>query len=154
PRFAEGLATSLGLVILIPANNPSPWTGPTGNNTFLLIGTVPALVDAGVGDPVHLDAIAQSLAGVPLARVCITHGHPDHADGLSSIQARWPDVDVIRFPNEAAVAGFDAGDTRLRALHTPGHAPDHFCFVDEEAGDVYCGDLMRIGGTVVIPASR
>jgi glyoxylase-like metal-dependent hydrolase (beta-lactamase superfamily II) len=41
----------------------------------------------------------------------------------------------------------------LRALHTPGHAPDHFCFLDEATRDVYCGDLARRGGTIVIPAS-
>ena len=36
-------------MILLPAGNPSPWTGPTGNNTFLLPGAVPTLIDAGVG---------------------------------------------------------------------------------------------------------
>ena len=46
-----------------------------------------------------------------------------------------------------------AGDTSLRAVYTPGHAPDHFSFVDERTADVYCGDLIRIGGTIVIPAS-
>src|SRR5690606_36234882 len=49
---------------------------------------------------------------------------------------------------------FDCGATRLRAVHTPGYAPDHFCFLDEQSVDLYCGDLLRIGGTVVIPASR
>ena len=27
--------------LLIPAGNPSAWTGPTGNNTYLLTGRVP-----------------------------------------------------------------------------------------------------------------
>ena len=45
-----------------------------------------------------------------------------------------------------------AGDGTVRAMYTPGHAPDHCCFV--EADDVFCGDLARIGGTVVIPATR
>ena len=34
------------------------------------------------------------------------------------------------------------------------NAPDHCCFFDERSGDLYCGDLARMGGTVVIPASR
>jgi endoribonuclease LACTB2 len=46
----------------------------------------------------------------------------------------------------------DAGDGALTALHTPGHAPDHCCFV--AGGDVFCGDLARSGGTIVIPAGR
>jgi hypothetical protein len=29
-------------MLVIPAGNPSEWTGPTGNNTYLLRGRVPA----------------------------------------------------------------------------------------------------------------
>jgi glyoxylase-like metal-dependent hydrolase (beta-lactamase superfamily II) len=59
----------------------------------------------------------------------------------------------MRFPevNETYV---DAGDARLLAIHTPGHAPDHICFLDEQSGDLYCGDMLRAGGTIVIPASK
>lgn len=42
----------------------------------------------------------------------------------------------------------------LTALYTPGHAPDHFCFFDEERREVFTGDLVRMGGTVVVPGSR
>jgi glyoxylase-like metal-dependent hydrolase (beta-lactamase superfamily II) len=59
--------------VLIPAGNASEWTGPTGNNTWLLTGREPALVDAGTGLPEHLDALARALDGAPLARVFITH---------------------------------------------------------------------------------
>ncbi len=48
-------------VILIPARNESTWTGPSGNNTYLLTGAVAALIDAGVGAPEHLDEIARTL---------------------------------------------------------------------------------------------
>jgi glyoxylase-like metal-dependent hydrolase (beta-lactamase superfamily II) len=47
-----------------------------------------------------------------------------------------------------------AGDARLQIISTPGHAPDHLCFFDEASGDMYCGDLVRIGGSIVIPASK
>ena len=36
-------------MMLIAANNPSAWTGPTGKNTYLLPGRVPALIEARVG---------------------------------------------------------------------------------------------------------
>lgn len=139
-------------MILLHANNASSWTGPTGTNTYLLPGRVPALIDAGVGDDRHLKSIELALGGRALARVFITHGHPDHIGGLDKLLERWPTADVIRFGQENDVV--DAGDTRLRILHTPGHAPDHLCFLEEDARDLYCGDLARLGGSIVIPASK
>lgn len=140
---------------LIPAGNPSEWTGPTGNNTYLFTGATPALIDAGVGHRAHLDAIEASLGGRALAVVLLTHSHSDHVSGVPVLLERWPEA-VVRPPakpfgdNESVAAG----DGALSAIHTPGHAPDHFCFIDEERREVYCGDLLRAGGTVVIPASR
>lgn len=139
------------------AGNASEWTGPTGNNTYLLPEAPAVLIDAGVGRDTHLDAIAQRLDGAPLRFVLITHHHADHAAGAPSLRDRWPGV-IIRGGNigEPFDDGevVEAGGARLRAIHTPGHAPDHFCFFDESTRDVFCGDLARIGGTVVIPASR
>ena len=139
-------------MILLHAHNVSPWTGPTGNNTYLLPGRVPALIDAGVGNEIHLKSIASALHDQPLARVLITHSHPDHVGGLGALQQRWPSIEVVRFGHPHDIV--DAGDTRLRLLPTPGHAPDHLCFFDEQTRDVYCGDLVRMGGSIVIPASK
>jgi glyoxylase-like metal-dependent hydrolase (beta-lactamase superfamily II) len=137
--------------LLIRARNPSPWTGPTGNNTFLLTGAVPTLVDAGVGDPGHLDEVATALGGAPLAAVLITHSHRDHVAGIPAIVERWPSVRVVRDPGTARMR---AGNSELQPIHTPGHAPEHVCFLDVRSRDVYCGDLVRAAGTIVIPASR
>jgi glyoxylase-like metal-dependent hydrolase (beta-lactamase superfamily II) len=136
--------------VLIPAGNPSEWTGPTGNNTWLLTGREPALVDAGVGHGEHVEAVAAALNGAPLVRVLITHWHPDHVKGLPALRDRWPGLVVVDIAGEPV----PAGDGRLEIIPTPGHAPDHLCFFDREAGDLYCGDLARKGGTIVIPAKK
>lgn len=136
--------------ILIAAGNPSEWTGPTGNNTWLLNGRDPALVDAGVGHADHLAALDAALAGSALARVLITHWHPDHVKGLPALRDRWPRLIVV----DAAGDPVPAGDDVLEIIPTPGHAPDHLCFFDRDAGDLYCGDLARRGGTIVIPARK
>ena len=143
-------------MLLIPAGNPSLWTGPTGTNTYLLPGAVATLIDAGVGHAPHIAAVEEHLAGQPLAQVLLTHMHSDHSAGVPAVLARWPHA-TVRSSASAPLADGErirAGDGILTALHTPGHAPDHFCFVNEENGDVYCGDLIQAGATIVIPATR
>jgi glyoxylase-like metal-dependent hydrolase (beta-lactamase superfamily II) len=135
--------------------NPSEWTGPTGNNTYLFPGAPSILIDAGVGHPEDVGAIASALDGAPLDMVLITHGHKDHAAGVPALLERWPHLRVLGAGGEPIHNGdvFENSEVRLSALHTPGHAPDHFCFVDARSGDIFCGDLARAGGTIVIPTS-
>ena len=150
----------------IPGFNPGPFTG-AGNNTYLLSGKTPTLLDAATGEAAHLSALAQALGGDRLAKVLVTHAHPDHADGSDAIAARWPDAAFRKMPWPArdrlhAVAWnpiadgepIPAGDGTLRAVHTPGHAPDHLCFFDEAGRTLFSADLVVPGSTVVIPASR
>ena len=131
------------------------WTGPTGTNTYLLPGAIPSLIDAGVGIPAHLDSIAAGLGSSRLQAVLLTHGHSDHASGVPAILERWPEASVRPsaqpFTDGETIV---AGDGALTAVFTPGHSPDHFCFFDEEKREIFSGDLVRLGGTVVVPGSR
>jgi ribonuclease/clavin/mitogillin len=94
--------------------------------------------------------VARALEGAALARVLITHWHPDHVSGLPALKARWKDLLVV----ESGAEPVPAGDGVLEIIPTPGHSPDHLCFFDRDSRDVYCGDLARRGGTIVIPASK
>lgn len=136
----------------------------TGNWTWYLPGRVPTLIDAGTGDPRHLQALADALGGAELLQVLVTHGHTDHAAGAPAIAGRWPRVRVRKMPWPERDARLDvrwepladgdrvaAGDGRLLVVHTPGHAPDHLCFLDEAEGVVFCGDLVIRGTSVWIP---
>lgn len=152
----------------LDAGNPGPLTG-AGNHTWLLTGAVPTLIDAGVGTPAHLDAIAATLdaAGQSLARVIVTHAHSDHAAGSMALAARWPQAVFLKLPWpeadrrypigwRALAAGqvLTAGDLSLQVLHTPGHAPDHICLWHAPSRTLFGGDLLIAGSTVVVPGTR
>ena len=152
-------------ITLIPGCNPGPYTG-AGNNTYLLAGREPTLIDAATGEAGHLAALDAALGGAPLSRVLVTHAHPDHAAGAPGLAVRWTGAAFFKLPwperdGEYRVDwrpladgdAVDAGDGALRVLHTPGHAPDHVCFLDEREGALFCGDLLIQGGTVVVPGS-
>ena len=152
----------------LDAGNPGPLTG-AGNHTWLLTGQVPTLVDAGVGAPAHLDAIAAALdaVGQTLRQVVVTHGHSDHASGSPALSARWPGAVFMKWPWLTADLRYPvkwtpladrqvlaAGDVSLEVLHTPGHAPDHICLWHAASRTLFGGDLLIEGSTVVVPGTR
>jgi glyoxylase-like metal-dependent hydrolase (beta-lactamase superfamily II) len=151
--------------LAVHAFNPGPITG-AGNWTWLIPGAVPTLIDAGTGDPRHLDALSAALDGAPLAQVLVTHAHGDHASGAPAIAGRmpgarfakmpWPERDG-KWPVPWQPIGdnqdIPAGDGAITTVHTPGHAPDHLCFWHAPSRTLFGGDLAVQGSTVWIPTS-
>ena len=145
------------------AANPGPMTGD-GNWTYLIGHEHPLLIDAGVGEERHLDAIAAA-APNGLDRLLVTHAHSDHISGAAAIAARWPGARLTKHPwpirdrelawtplNDGDVVATDEGD--LLVMLTPGHAPDHVTLWHAESRTLFVGDMMQLGNTVVIPASH
>ncbi|MDJ0851304.1 MAG: beta-lactamase-like protein 2 [Myxococcota bacterium] len=153
-------------VVVALGQNPGAFTGP-GTNTYLVgTGRERILLDTGDGRPEYLPVLARALEehGVSIQEIVLTHGHPDHIGGAASVIERhgplrvakrpWPVVDG---PHGVPIHPLADGDevktegATLRAVHTPGHAEDHLCFVLEEEGSLFSGDNVLGIGTTVIP---
>jgi len=93
--------------------------------------------------------------GLRLTEILITHGHPDHNGAAAELAAATGAV--VRAGDPAFMDGarilvddelVHVGGVIVRALTTPGHAPDHFCFLCQDrliTGDLlFCG---KVGGT-------
>jgi len=159
--WSERVAVALG-------QNPGAFTGP-GTNTYLVgTGRRRLLLDTGDGRDAYLPVLDRALerAGCDgIEGIVLTHGHPDHLGGVESVLRRhgempvykhpWPGVDEqLRFAIEPLADGalVATEGAHLRASFTPGHCPDHLCYVLEEEGAIFTGDNVLGVGTTVIPA--
>jgi hydroxyacylglutathione hydrolase len=149
--------------LFLHACNPGPFTGE-GNWTYFIDGPAPVLIDAGVGQIEHLDAIGAAAGGRALHLV-VTHAHSDHIDGAPVIVDRWPSTVVSKLPwpirdqqlRITALADGDVvttGEGALQVVHTPGHAPDHLCLWHADSRTLFVGDMMQQGTTIMIPATH
>jgi glyoxylase-like metal-dependent hydrolase (beta-lactamase superfamily II) len=160
PEVQPGVAVELVPgVARLTAPNPGMMTGP-GTNTYLVGSSELAVIDPGPADEPHLDAIVAAAAdrGSVVRWILVTHTHPDHAPGAAGLATRTG-ATVIGFdgrdgfsPDQAAGDGWTlrGPDFVLRAVHTPGHASNHLCWLVEEPALLLSGDHVMQGSTVVI----
>jgi glyoxylase-like metal-dependent hydrolase (beta-lactamase superfamily II) len=158
PRpMVPGVASALSpLVRRILAPNPGIMTGP-GTNTYLVGIDEIVVIDPGPDDEGHLDAIA-GCGGDRIRWIVCTHTHPDHSPGAAGLRTRTG-AEVLAFDSrdglevDGRLADGDvieATEFVLRAVHTPGHASNHLCFVLEQERMLFSGDHIMDGSTVVI----
>jgi glyoxylase-like metal-dependent hydrolase (beta-lactamase superfamily II) len=157
PPIVHGVASALSpLVRRIVAPNPGLMTGP-GTNTYLVGIDEIVVIDPGPDDKGHLDAIA-GCGGDRIRWIVCTHTHPDHSPGAAGLKARTgAEVRAFDARDDLAIdVAMGDGDTIeatefvLRAIHTPGHASNHLCFLLEQERMVFSGDHVMDGSTVVI----
>jgi ribonuclease/clavin/mitogillin len=160
-RHSPRVATVLG-------HNPGPFTGP-GTNTYLVgTGKRVIVLDTGQGVPIWADlldaALKELCSGARVERIVLTHAHVDHIGGVKQVRERHGEVEALKmpWPGHDAAAGdplteigggavIETEGATLRAIHTPGHAPDHLCYYLEEERALFTGDVVLGAGTTVIP---
>jgi glyoxylase-like metal-dependent hydrolase (beta-lactamase superfamily II) len=146
----------------IVAPNPGVMTGP-GTNTYLLGDDEVAVLDPGPAIPAHIDAILEA-AGDRIRWIICTHTHPDHSPAWQAVAAQTgaqvigalPADDMFQddtFKPDRELQHHDVLATdefTLRAVHTPGHVSNHYCFFLEQEHMLFAGDHIMNGSTVVI----
>jgi len=160
PVPGEPVVLAPGLVRLT-APNPGLMTGP-GTNSYLIGCGELALVDPGPADESHLAALLAAVeARGTLRTILVTHTHPDHAPGAAAL-AQATGAQVVGFgpaenfaPDLCVGGGWTlrlpgGADLTLEAVHTPGHASDHLCWLLKESRTLLTGDHLMHGSTVVI----
>jgi glyoxylase-like metal-dependent hydrolase (beta-lactamase superfamily II) len=154
---------------VLRADNASPMT-LDGTRTFVVGRDRPVVIDPGPDHPAHLDAVVAALGGARPAAILLTHAHPDHAAAAPILAMRTgapvrmargalhpvpPPGEAVHWLADGEVVKTDAGP--LRAVATPGHAPEHLVFVWTGApapagGAVFVGDLLMGEGDTTLVA--
>lgn len=148
--------------------------GAIANVTIIATAAGAVLVDAGASHRhgIALASLARRLTGRPVARVYVTHLHPDHSFGLSAFPANiiaatpqvaaqvagdaagfspglyrllgdWMRGTEIPAPGLVAEAGpISFGGRRLQILTLAGHSASDLAVLDEATGTLITGDLV------------
>jgi glyoxylase-like metal-dependent hydrolase (beta-lactamase superfamily II)/8-oxo-dGTP pyrophosphatase MutT (NUDIX family) len=148
------------LVTRIIAPNPGAMTGP-GTNSYLVGAGDLAVIDPGPAVESHIEAILENTKG-RLRWILCTHTHLDHSPAAAALKAATgaqllgrppaPGQDETFKPDLVVENGqrINLDGATLRAIHTPGHASNHLCYLLEETRMLFTGDHVMQGSTVVI----
>ena len=153
------------------------------DNYIYLVGC-PDTREAAVVDPAwDVPAIMGEAeqCGLSIRHAILTHGHPDHMNGLEELMDAtgapvWIHLDEVEYmrkvlnffgmsaefleQRKAGIRTVGDGDTlalgkvRLQFIHTPGHTPGSQCILAEKS--LLSGDTLFIGacGRVDLPGSN
>jgi endoribonuclease LACTB2 len=165
---------SYGIVLQPMQTRPLP--PATHTNTYVVGEQATAIIDPGSGDPGELESLFGLLdqlaaSGRKPQCIVVTHAHPDHFQGVTSVRERFGTpvlahadtatalasarIDVERTLADGDLVELGAGKNHphwnLRVIHTPGHARGHLCLFHEPTGSLFTGDhIVGGGGTVII----
>jgi glyoxylase-like metal-dependent hydrolase (beta-lactamase superfamily II) len=169
PDLSQGVPGKLDrYVTRLVAPNAGVMTGP-GTNTYLVGERELAVIDPGPEDAAHVRAILEAGAG-RIRWILCSHTHLDHASSAATLKKATGakiaamakagtgspppggehDVKLVLDQPLADGDAVELDGFSLRAIHTPGHASNHLCFLLPETGMLFTGDHVMQGSTVVI----
>lgn len=163
----------------IVANNPGGMTDK-GTNTYIVGQGEVAVIDPGPDDEDHIQAILEAVNNETISHILLTHTHKDHSSAIAKLQAATGAKLVAHAPvhenrgarhsiEDPLDDGFvdysiepdviisdgdmiEGKNWQLKAIHTPGHAPDHLCFAPANEPILFTGDhVMAWNTSVIIP---
>ena len=147
-----------------------PWSNPSANNcnTYFIDGKKKILIDPGhyhLFGHVQDELLKLSLSPEDIDMVIITHGHPDHMEGvrmfedtdaliaiheteMTFIQSVAPHYGealgisdfqpgILLKEGDLTMGGFD-----FQVIHTPGHSPGSICLYWPDKGVLFTGDVV------------
>jgi glyoxylase-like metal-dependent hydrolase (beta-lactamase superfamily II) len=132
--------------------------GPMENYIYIVANSLTK--EAVVIDPAwDVPAIESKLknAGLKLKAALITHGHPDHTNGIETL-LKTHDIPVYVSQHEASFYKpigenikevdqnyqLELGEIKIDFVHTPGHTPGSQCF--HVHGNLISGDTLFLDG--------
>jgi glyoxylase-like metal-dependent hydrolase (beta-lactamase superfamily II)/8-oxo-dGTP pyrophosphatase MutT (NUDIX family) len=142
------------------APNPGMMTGP-GTNTYLVGEQDLAVIDPGPDIDSHVEKIVAEGKG-RIRWILCSHTHVDHSPAAAKLKAATgatvlgrpaPAGQDATFAPDRVIADGDRlflGGVTFRAIHTPGHASNHICYLLEDTRMLFTGDQVMQGSTVVI----
>ncbi|TDT32749.1 MBL fold metallo-hydrolase [Naumannella halotolerans] len=112
--------------------------------------------------PHDVDAILELVGDRTVKAIICTHAHDDHVRHAPELRQRTG-APLYLHPDDAPVwelthpgvtwdvdladgDRIEIGDTALRVIHTPGHAPGAVCLLLESSGELFSGDTLFNGG--------
>jgi len=147
-------------VTRLTAPNPGMMTGP-GTNSYLVGEGNVAVIDPGPDIASHIEKILAEAKG-RLRWILCTHTHLDHSPAAAALKAATgaqvlgresPEGQDPSFRPDLVVENgqrIELSGVTLRAIHTPGHASNHLCYLLEQTKMLFTGDHVMQGSTVVI----
>jgi glyoxylase-like metal-dependent hydrolase (beta-lactamase superfamily II) len=150
----------------------TPTLPPATHTNAVLVGSGDAvLIEPATPYPEELErAVAwveeARRAGTHVRALLVTHHHPDHVGGARALSERlrlplWGhaltaerlkgELTFDRLLEDGERIVLDGPEPLvLRAIHTPGHAPGHLCFLEERSRVMVAGDMVAAVGTILV----